>query len=76
MSKLIYRTKQPRKGFVNYESFMTHETKTLYDKLPEKEVQKKAHDLVDKTMSELIKQLTELGYDQTRVGFYIHHKTL
>jgi hypothetical protein len=73
MAKLIFRTKKPRKGFVHYESFMTHEVKGLYDKNPPAEIQKKAHDQVSKTMQELIKQLTELGYDQTKVGFFIHY---
>ncbi len=73
MAKLIFRTKKPRKGFVKHESFMTHETKGLRDKLPPAEIQKKAHDQVSKTMQELIKQLTELGYDQTKVGFFIHY---
>lgn len=73
MAKLIYKTKKPRKGYVHHESFMTHETKGLYDKLPSQEIQKKAHDVVEKTMYELIKQLRELGYDETKVGFFIHY---
>lgn len=73
MAKLIYKTKKPRKGYVYHVSFMTHETKGLYDKLPSQEIQKKAHDVVGKTMYELIKQLRELGYDETKVGFFIHY---
>ena len=53
---------------------MTHETKGIYDKLPSEEVQKEAHKIVADTMYELIKKLEVLGYDQTRVGFYIHTK--
>lgn len=73
MSKLIYRTKKPRKGYVHHESFMTHETKGLRDKLPPKEIQGKAHRVVSDSLEKLIKELTEMGYDQTKVGFYIHY---
>lgn len=73
MAKLIFRTKKPRKGFVKHQSFMTHETKGLRDKLPSDEIQKKAHYIVGKKMDELIKELDELGYDQTKVGFFIHY---
>lgn len=53
---------------------MTHESKGLYDKLPPVEIGKQAMELVSKTMYELIKNLEVLGYDQTKVGFYIHFK--
>lgn len=74
MAKLIFRTKPPKKGYINHESFMTHESKGRNDKLPPEEDQKKAMELVSKTMYELIKNLEVLGYDQTKVGFYIHFK--
>ena len=74
MSKLIFKTKPPKKGYVCHESFMTHETKGLYDKLPPNEVQKEAHKLVGDTLRKLIIDLDKLGYDQTKVGFYIHFK--
>lgn len=74
MSKLIFRTKPPKKGYVHHESFMTHETKGLYDKLPSNEVQKEAHELVGDALRKLIIDLDKLGYDQTKVGFYIHFK--
>lgn len=74
MAKLIFRTKKPKKGYVNHESFMTHETSSFRDKLPPSEVQEKAHKIVSETMYELIKKLKELGYDETKVGFYIHYE--
>lgn len=73
MSKLIYRTKPPKKGYVNNESFMTHEAKGLRDKLPPSEVQSEAHKIVSEVMYDLIKKLKALGYDETKVGFYIHY---
>lgn len=73
MSKLVYRTKPPKKGYINHASFMTHETKGLYDKLPPEEIQSKAHRIVADTIYDLIKKLEVLGYDQTKVGFYIHY---
>ncbi|QSW90722.1 hypothetical protein J0383_07900 [Flavobacterium endoglycinae] len=76
MSKLIYRTKPPRKGYVKYQSFMTHETKGIRDKLPSQETQTKAHDLVQDTLGKLITELEKMGYDQTKVGFYIHYQNL
>ena len=74
MSKLNYKTKPPRKGYVHHESFMTHQTNVLYDKLPDQETQIKAHKIVADSMYELIKKLKELGYDETKVGFYIHYQ--
>jgi hypothetical protein len=73
VSKLIFRTKKPKKGYINHESFMTHETVNLRDKFPPSEIQNKAHEIVLETMYELIKKLEVLGYDQTKVGFYIHY---
>ena len=73
MSKVVFRTSKPDKGFVNHKSFMSHETKGLYDKLPEHEIQKHAHRLISESMSTLIKKLKELGYDETRASFYIHY---
>lgn len=73
MSKLIYRTKPPKKGYVNNESFMTHEAKGLRDKFPPSEVQDQAHEIVLEVMYDLIKKLKALGYDETKVGFYIHY---
>lgn len=73
MSKLTFKTKPPKKGYVNHESFMTHQTLGLCDKLPPLETQKEAHKIVSETMYELIKKLKELGYDETKVGFYIHY---
>lgn len=74
MAKLIYRTKKPKKGCVHHESFQTHETKGIYDKLPTSEIQRKAHEMVGESIRKLIIELDKLGYDQTRVGFYIHVK--
>lgn len=75
MSKLVYKTKKPREGCVRHESNMTHVTnKEWKDNFPSEEVQKKAHDLVGKTMYDLLTQLNELGYDETKCGFYIHFK--
>ncbi|MFK7004787.1 hypothetical protein ACIPCA_13235 [Flavobacterium covae] len=73
MAKLIFRTKKPRKGYVGHESFMTHETVNFIDKLPPSETQSEAHKLVQESMWELIKKLKEIGYDETRVGFFIHY---
>ncbi|MDQ8012020.1 MAG: hypothetical protein REI96_06210 [Flavobacterium nitrogenifigens] len=72
MAKLTFKTKKPRSGYIHHESFMTHETKGLYDKLPSDETQKEAHKIVGDTLYQLIKELKTLGYDETRVGFYIH----
>lgn len=74
MAKLTYKTKAPRKGYVHHESFMTHQTNSLRDKLPPSEIQYQAHQIVSEAMRDLIKKLEVLGYDQTRVGFYIHTK--
>lgn len=76
MAKLIFRTKPPRKGYINHQSFMTHEAKSFYDKLPSNEIQRQAHEIVSESLSELIAKLDNLGYDQTKVGFYIHFKQL
>ena len=73
MSKLTFKTKPPKKGYVNHRSFMTHQIIGLYDKIPAVEIQKEAHKIVSDTMYELIKKLKELGYDETKVGFYIHY---
>lgn len=73
MSKLIFRTKKPKKGYINHESFMTHETINFRDKFPPAEIQEKACKIVQETMYDLIKKLEVLGYDQTKVGFYIHY---
>lgn len=73
MSKLIFRTKKPKKGYIDHESFMTHEVSGLRDKYPPSEIQDKAHKIVQDTMYDLIKKLEVLGYDQTKVGFYIHY---
>jgi len=73
MSKLVFKTKAPKKGYVHHQSFMTHVQKGRYDKLPNDELQTEAHKIVSESMWELIKKLRELGYDETRVGFYIHY---
>lgn len=73
MSKLVFKTKKPRKGYVNHESFMTHESVSFRDNLPTNEVQQAAHKIVSETLYKLISELKELGYDETRVGFYIHY---
>lgn len=73
MSKLTFKTKAPKKGYINHESFMTHQMTGFRDKMPSYEIQSKAHEIVSKTMYELIKKLKELGYDETKVGFYIHY---
>ena len=73
MSKLVFKTKGPRKGYINHESFMTHQSKNIYDKLPDSEIQTKAHEIVSNSMWDLIKELKKLGYDETKVGFYIHY---
>lgn len=74
MAKLIYRTKEPKKGFVFNESFMTHESSGFRDHLPDVDVSKSAMDLVDETMRKLIQELDKLGYDPTKVRFQIHYK--
>lgn len=73
MSKLVFRTKKPRKGYINHESFMTHESVSYRDNLPPSEVQEQAHKIVSEKLYKLISELKELGYDETRVGFYIHY---
>lgn len=73
MAKLIYRTKEPKKGYVFNEAFITHES-SFYDKIPEAENSKKAMDLLNETMSKLVRELDKLGYDPTKVRFQIHCK--
>jgi len=72
MSKLVFRTKPPRKGCVHHESFMTHEIKNRHTILPPEEIQSQAFEIVSESLRKLIIELDKLGYDQTRVGFYIH----
>lgn len=73
MSKLTFRTKKPKKGYINHESFMTHQSNSIKDKLPPSEIQSQAHEIVQETMYKLIKKLEVLGYDQTRLAFSIHY---
>ncbi len=73
MPKLVYRTKEPRKGFVFFQSDSTHELKP-YETLPSEEVQDKAMRLVDDKMRDLLKELEDLGYDPTKVRFQIYTK--
>lgn len=73
MSKLIFKTKAPRKGYVHHQSFMTHESKDRHDKLPDPEIQKRAAILTGDALRNLIIELAKLGYDETKVGFYIHY---
>lgn len=72
MSKLIFRTKAPKKGYVHHESFMTHENKNRLDTLPSTEIQGQAMEMTAEALRKLITELAKLGYDQTKVGFYIH----
>jgi hypothetical protein len=74
MAKLVFRTKPPKKGYVHHQSFMTHETKGLYDRLPSTEIQRQAHEIVGDSLRKLILELEKLGYDETKVGFFIHFK--
>lgn len=74
MSKLIYRTKPPRKGCVFNESFMTHQSIGYGDKLPSNETQEEAMQLVGETLRALTQKLEKLGYDPTKVRFQIHFK--
>jgi hypothetical protein len=76
MAKLIFTTKPPRKGYCDHESFMTHDSTRSSDKFPTSEVQKEAHEIVLNTMHDLIKKLDALGYDQTKVRFSIHYKSI
>lgn len=76
MSKLVFKTKKPRKGYVNHESFMTHETINFMDSLPPERVQQEAHEIVSDAMWELIKDLKAIGYDETKVAFSIHYSDL
>jgi len=73
MAKLVYKTKAPRKGYVFNQADSTHERKDYRDKLPPNEVQTKALNLVSDQLYKLVKDLTELGYDPTRVRFSIHY---
>jgi len=74
MSKLKYTTKPPKKGYVFNESFMTHYSKGYGDKLPSDDTQRKAMELVGDSMREMLQKLSDMGYDETRAGFYIHFK--
>lgn len=73
MTKLFYRTKPPKKGWVFNESFMTHDFGVIGD-IPSKETQREAMELVGKTLRELIEKLDILGYDPTKVRFQIYYK--
>lgn len=75
MSRLVYKTKKPKKGYINHESSSTHVlTKEWRDKLPPQEVQSAALEIVGKAMYELTAKLKELGYDETTVAYGIHFK--
>lgn len=74
MSKLIYRTKPPKKGYVFNESFSTHESSGYRDKMPSNEVQGQAIRLVTDELRKLTQELEKLGYDPTKVRFQIHFK--
>lgn len=77
MSKLIYRTSKAKKGYINYESYMTHQNSTnslKQEKYPSEEINKEACQIVSNTMYELINKLKNLGYDQTKLRFSIHFK--
>jgi|GEM_PF-1912614 len=74
MSKLIYRTKSPKRGWVFNESFMTHERTKTFEQMPSNEIQKEAMELVGAKLRELIQELDKLGYDPTKVRFQIHFK--
>lgn len=75
MSKLIYRTKAPKKGYVFNESFMTHEKSNSYrDVFPSNEIQRQAMDIVVHELRKLTQELEKLGYDPTKVRFQIHFK--
>jgi len=41
---------------------------------PSQEIQKEACDIVGDSLYKLVKELKELGYDQTKVRFSIHFK--
>lgn len=76
MSKLTFSTKPPKKGNINHESFMTHvdsNSRSFFrENYPSQEIQAKAHRIVGDAMHGLIKQLKELGYDETKARFSIH----
>lgn len=74
MSKLIYRTKPPKKGWVFNEAFSTHQSNGYWDKLPPNEIQKEAMTLVQDQLRNLTQELEKLGYDPTKVRFQIHFK--
>lgn len=75
MSKLIYRTKPPREGYVFNQAFLTHEKIGYSDSLPSRDIQEEAMCLVREKLRELTSDLEELGYDPTRVRFQIHFKS-
>lgn len=68
MGKLIYKTKPPKRGYINYESFSTHEL-DFGEKIPANE--SKALSLVDNKIRQLIMELDQLGYDMTKARFSI-----
>lgn len=74
MAKLVYRTKEPRKGYTFHQADMTHEKRTYNDPLPSEETQKQAMSLVCDKLHELTIELEKLGYDPTKVRFQIHTK--
>lgn len=74
MSKLQYKTKPPKNGFVFNESNMQHVSTGFGDKFPTHDTQSKAHRLVGDVLRKLIQDLADIGYDPTRAGFFIHFK--
>ena len=72
MAKLIYRTKTPKKGAVNFESTATHSYFAGTEGIPSFE--REGLDLINKAMFDLIGKLDALGYDQTTVRFSISLK--
>lgn len=75
MSKLVYKTKAPKKGYVGHQSLSTHEPTTRREyNYPEREISIKAMRIVDQKIKELLKELIPLGYDETKARFLIHFK--
>ena len=70
MSKLVYKTKKPRKGYTFMESNMQHKFE-YKSNIPSDETQRTAMDLVNDVMEKLTKDLEQLGYDPTKVNFSI-----
>jgi len=68
--RLTYKTKKPRKGYSDFQAEATHKIE-FGDRLPDRETERKALDIVNNSLQEMLYKLHELGYDYTDARFSI-----